>query len=466
MEIQQDTKISFEKFAEQILSEEPQKSLAAYAVQSILEVMHKEGMEDINENLLRLWIATMVICGKKVSTAKRYFGKVHTLYNEGVGETDDDIFAAILPVFNGLQETNIKEADANLGLVKRLLSKNEHSKDWQTACIFFYLLYNPAVRLADAVSLTFADAPRFCPQIDDIINSFDSSHGRKYVFDLKQGKSRPHEIDHKLTKDLQSLLTATGMRFENGFSRLSITSLWIAAALQCGLSLQDIRTCISTVPSEYSVLSIVEKSNLDDYDKERIICTVADAINNYATRWFVMKLRQGVSVDDIKESIDEKLPGRLNSMTLFYPTRTEMRKEGRKRIEEEIPYLPNILFFKTQAHKVKSLFANIGDLAWCYKTSNSSDSSYAIIPNRQMSIFQQCIGSFTSDIKMDLVEAQPQLEKGRKVRITGGIMAGYEGQILDVAVDSDQRIFFLSITDDTRARWTVHVEEVFIQPIA
>lgn len=466
MAVQQDTKILFGKFAEQVLLSEPQKSLTAYALESLLEVMRKDGAEDIDENLLRLWIATMVISGKKPSTVRRYFGRLHALYLERVGEKATDVFEAVAPVFSALKEVNIKDAAENLSFVKRLLAKNERSFDWQTTCIFFYLLYTPAASITDAAELTFADVPRFCPQIDDIISSFSSSHGRKYVFALRQGKSRPHEIDRRLTKELQQLLSSAGMQFEGGFSRASITSLWITAALKCGVSLQDIRACIGIVPQEYAVLSILGKCEIDDYRKERIICAVADSINDYAMRWFVMKLRQGVSVSDIKDRIDETLPGRLNSMTLYYPTRSEIRKEGRKRIEEEIPYLPNVLFFKTQSHKVKCLFANIGDLAWCYKTSNSSDSSYAIIPNRQMSIFQQCIGSFTSDIKMDLVEGRPMLEKGRKVRITGGIMAGYEGEILDVAVDSDQRIFFLSITDDTRARWTVHVEDVFIQPLA
>lgn len=466
MEIQQNTKISFKEFAERILLSEPPKSLAAYALESVLEILCKENSEVLDENILKLWIVSMVISGKKVSTCKRYFGKIHSIYYDWNKESESDVFTKTLPIFHNLQEADSQEANNNLNLVKRLFDRNEQSEDWQTTCVFFYLLYNPAANLADAVNLTFADAPRSCPQIDDIINSFDSSHGRKYVFALKQGKSRPHEISHNLTKQLQTLLSYAGMRFENGFSRTSITSIWIAAALHCGVSVQDIRACIGAVPAEYSLLSLVVKNDIDGADKEKILCTVADSINSCVARWFVMKIRQGVSVDDIKESIGEKLPGRLNSMALFYPTRTEKHRVGCKRIVKEIPYLPNILFFKTRTDRIKSLFANIGDLAWCFRTSNSHESEYAVIPNKQMANFQQCIGRFTPDIKMEIVDALQPLEKGRKVKVIGGIMAGYEGEILDVAGEPGKRMLFLSIADSGKVCWTVHIEDIFIQPVA
>lgn len=460
------TAISFKEFAEQILESESQKTLTAYALDSVLSAMRKEDVAAIDADFLKLWIASMAIEGKKISTCKRYFGKIHSLYNEWSGEAGNGMFAEVLPLFANLQEANVDEANNNLALVKRLLGRSEQSADWQTVCIFLYLLYSPSASLEDVVNLTFSDAKPFCAQVDDIVNSFNSSYGRKYVFELKQGKSRPHEIIQRLTRQLQALLTSVGMRFSTGFSRGSITSLWISAALKCGFDIDIIKACVGVVSPEYSVLSIVKKRDIDDYAREAVACEVADSINNYASRWFVMKLRQGTTVADVKESIAEKLPGRLNSMTLFYPTHVEMHKEGRKRVVEEIPYLPNILFFKTQSNRVKSLFANIGDLAWCFRTSNSPESDYAVISNRQMAIFQQCIGRFTPDIRMGLVDGQQQLEKGRKVRVTGGIMAGYEGEIVDVENEPGRRIFFLSIADNQKAWWTVKVEDVFIQPIA
>lgn len=465
MESQTEHKIYFKSFAEQILESAQPKSIESFALISILEVMRKEGCDDLDDNTIRLWLSSMIVSGKKVSTCKRYFGKLHTLYNEYACADRPDPFLEISQVFSTLHEANLKESEANLNLVKLLTDKTDKSPNWQTICIFFYLLYNPTASITDVANLTFNNAPLFCPQVEDIINSCDSSHGRKYVFALKQGKSRPNEIEKNLTKQLQALLTSAGMRFENGFSRGSITSIWIAAALQCGVDIKDIRSCVNVVPQDYSALSIIEKVELKDSTKEGVICRVADHINNNTARWFVMKLRRGVSVEDIKERMAGKIPGMLNSILFFYPTYPEMHKEGRKHVVDEIPYLPNILFFKIKSNKVRPLFANIGDLAWCFKSSISPDSEYAVISNKQMSNFQQCIGRFTADIKMELVDIQQTFEKGRKVKVVGGIMAGYEGEILDVEGEPGKRVFFLSISGNKEARWTAHVDDVFIRPL-
>lgn len=70
----------------------------------------------------------------------------------------------------------------------------------------------------------------------------------------------------------------------------------------------------SMIPQEYSALSLVKKNDIDELSRDRIICSVADLINNQAKRWFVMKLRPGVSVEEVKKTIEDILPGRQNSM--------------------------------------------------------------------------------------------------------------------------------------------------------
>lgn len=466
MEIQGINEISFREFAERIFASEPSGSLLSYALSSFLNVLNGEDTDNPDKEILKLWIVSMSVNGKKVSTCKRYFTKVQSVYNKwACGDRKDDPFAFVSPLFESLHDVSAKETERNLELVKRLFIKNEKSKDWQTVCIFFYLLFNPAASMSDVINLKFDAVPVSCPQIDDIVNSFDATHGRKYVFELKQGKSRPDEISRNLTKLLLEILSAAGMRFGYGFSRTSITSMWIAAALKSGMDIRDIRACTGTVPPQYSALSLLEKTELDDATRDRFICTAADTINSHAKRWFVMRLRQGVSADDIKARIEATLPGRLKSMVLYYPTYTEIYKEGKKRRVEEIPYLPGIIFFKTGHDKIKSLFANIGDLAWCFRASNSPESDYSVVSHRQMTKFQQCVGQFTPDIRMELVESDCQLERGRRVRVVGGIMAGYEGEILDVEGEPGRRMFFLSISDNKKARWTAYVEDVLIQPL-
>lgn len=465
MECQSDNKVSFKNFAEQIISSEPAKSLTSYALASLTAVLQSEGADCPDEEIIRRWIAIMAVGGKKTSTCKRYFSKAHSVYRAWCGNSGVDPFDAVLPQLNSLQEVSSAEAEHNSDKVRRLLHRSEKSTDRQTAAVFLYLLYNPEATIADAVNLSFGSEPEFCPQITDIVSTFDSSHGRKYVFDLKQGKSRPNEIARNLTVAMRDMLTAAGMRFEQGFSRASITAMWIALALKANVSIRDIRACIGQVPAEYGALAIINAGELAVASKERIICRVADTVNSCATHWYAMKLRPGVGIEDITNAIANKFPDGSNTITTYYPTRKEIRKEGKKRVVGEVPYLPGILFFKTRPDKIKSLFARIGDLAWCFRTSNSAESDYAIIPHRQMADFQRYIGHFTADVKMELADINRSLEKGRMVRISGGIMAGYEGEILDVEDEPGKRVFFLSITGNTKASWTAYVDDVFIEAI-
>ncbi len=59
-----------------------------------------------------------------------------------------------------------------------------------------------------------------------------------------------------------------------------------------------------------------------------------------------------------------------------------------------------------------------------------------------MANFQRCIGQFTPDVKVELSDLGTKLACGRKVRVVGGIMQGYEGEIIDVEDDPGKRVFF------------------------
>ena len=451
------------EFVEQILLSSPAKSVKRYALSSFLSTLGNENISELDEGALRLWLVKMTIDGKKISTCKRYFSIVQSVYQNWCGNKDLSLFRQDLPVFDCLKEVDTLQSFRNAEYLKQFLDGSGRIVDKQTLGIFLYLLYNPRATLLDVISLTFDSAPTFCPQISEVVNSYDSSHGRKYVFQLNQGKARPNEISKQILKKLRILLSLSGMCFELGFSRASITSVWVAAALKSGISLKQIRACIGVVPGEYSVLSLIKDYDIEEFEIEDLLCRVADTINSSARGWFAMKLRPGVKVDDIKEYLDATRPEYLSEIEFFYPKHTVIHQKNGKRVVDEQPYMPNVLFFNIEKNKVKSLFANIGNLAWCFRSSNSPDSDYAVISQRQMANFQRCIGQFTPDVKVELSDLGTKLACGRKVRVVGGIMQGYEGEIIDVEDDPGKRVFFLSISAGTTVSWKAYVEDVFIQ---
>lgn len=465
MDNQQHTNIDFKNHVVQILASSAPKSMTFYAVDSLVKIFEKYGLTTLDSNSLKLWIASMLMEGMKVNTVKRYAGRVHTIFNEWRGADVADPFGDIQYVFTPAYQLNDADVYYNLEMLKRLFVKNEASEDWKIVSIFFYLLYNPGLSLLDVAYATFENAPHYCVQIDEIVKSRDSSFGRKYLFDLNQSKVRPTKIFKELTEGLTSLMKSAGMRLVVGNVRDEITAIWIAAAIKCGVDICDILAIISAVPYRYRALTLIEKSEISEDRKHEIICQVADCINDNTPRWFVMKLRKGVSFDEIKDKIEKELPGRLSTMELYYPTYTKTKKVGRKVIKEQIPFVPDMLFFRTQYNKVRSLFAKIGDIAWCFKTSQFADSKYSVISHEEMTNFQRCVGQFTPDIWIELVSVNRLLSKGRMVRITGGMMKGYKGKIEDLNDDKGTRKFFLRVSSENALNWTVEVDEAFIEPL-
>lgn len=457
--IQAHTSIVAENPVEQTLSEAPARSITRYALQSLTEMMRRRHAPACDETLLRLWVTEMLLDGKKESTVRRYLSKARAVYTLHDPESDA-AFASVQTAFGPAECSVSAEAAENLKLTARVVARLERDSDSQDAAIFMYLLYNPTVTTDDAAGLTFGNAPDYCAQTTELVKRFDSSHGRKYVFALGQGKVRPGEISRRVACAIRQTAAAAGMRTSENFTRENITAIWIAAALQCGIEPAEIYGTVGSLPREYAALSIAGKSEPDSDRRKEIICRVAEAINSHAQRWFVMRLRKGVQLDDIRARIDAR-----NPLTFYYPTRTEIRKEGHRRIVADVPYLPATVFFRTRRDRVRPLMAKIGELAWCFKSGSGTDSEYAAVPDRQMTAFQRYIGNFTPDIRLELVSGGQVLECGRRVRVTGGIMEGYEGTILDVEGQPGRRIFTLALTDAQQARWTAHVDDIYLTPL-
>lgn len=451
----------------QIFDDAKPKSMQFYAFGSFVETVRKYGIRTFDEASLKLWIADMYMKGMKVNTVQRYVGKLHTVYNSSHKGTENqnDPFADLHSCFNTTYQVSDENVEYNVDVIKRIFGKDESSKDWASVAMFFYLLYNADTTMLDMVDVRFDNAPEYCPQVVEIVRSRDKSNGRKYLFKLEQRQIRPSQIFRQVTDDLTSVMKASGMKSLQGTIREEITALWVNTALKCGVDIRDIRSVIPAVPYQYRALTLIPKTKIPEERLHEVICKVADAINDNTPRWFVMKLRKGVDIDKVKDTIDKELPGRLATMELFYPIRTTFRKKGGKKVKEETPYVPDLLFFKTQYNKIRSLFAKIGDQAYCLKDNNTADARYSVISQEEMANFQKCVGKFTDDVRINIVDASRRLGKGRMVRITGGIMKGYKGKIEDIHDEKGTRTFFLQINNEKALKWTAEVDELLIEPL-
>lgn len=184
-------------------------------------------------------------------------------------------------------------------------------------------------------------------------------------------------------------------------------------------------------------------------------------------RWYAMFMRDNNTPDDILDTIGNAGSTLMKEIQFFYPTRKILKQKNDKKVWEQVPFIPHILFFKSRPDKVKPLFNLIGDFAWCFRTVNRPQAPYAVISGKEMDCFQKVIGVLDESIKMEFVQ-NPDLIPERKVRITGGEFNGYEGTIYrqkGTVDDSDMRYFILRINDSNNIVWQVKIEEIFIEPL-
>lgn len=460
---------SFKNYIENQIKTDDADNLTVNVAGSLLESMRRHNQDEVSDTSLRMWIVDMVIGKLKKSTRKKYFSRLHTLYREWKSVAGQDPFADLNTEINTDFDIDNEESVNNLALVPRLLKKASDSTDRETIDIILYLLYNVSASIGDVINLRLNDETIDCPQIDDIIEETRNASKRtKYVFGLSQGQKRELQIVRELLSGMHRVLKDVGMRFGGSFSRESITAMWITAALKVGIPTEDIRSVITTVPDCYSVFKLIPVMPMSQRQHRKVICRVADSINNKASQWFVMRIRQGNTPDEIKRRIQERLPQLYKGMLFYHPTHKVTKLNARnKRVTEDQPYLPGVMFFKTGSDKVTSLFSQIGDMAWCYKWANSPHSPYCTISRNEMAIFQRYIGEFTPDISVELVSRTKPIEHGSIVKISGGgVMEGHEGIVESVRNTNGTRTYTLRLTDYLEATWTVKdIAEVFIDPV-
>lgn len=423
------------------------------------------GARGASEDDLRLWLSDMLWHGIAPVTRKRYFGRLHSIYLDFLrGETPvDDPFDAVREAFDAAGAVCPAPGDARLKAVKDLAARCAAADGSAAALsrIFMYLLYDADTPLADVAGMKFDRPCPVCDQMAEIIDRQHVSCRRQYVFDLGQCRRRPAQIIRELDAALGHAGRSWGVFADgDGPAVGKIKALWGAFAHKAGVAPAVARAVLGNLPPECAWLSPVRAADIDDADRMAVLCRVADFINPAAPRWHVMRLRRGITPDDIRATVGE---GTVASppFALYYPTRRVARREGKKLTFHDEPFLPGILFFRTRTDRVAALMARMADKAWCYRTVNTPDAPYAVIPDAEMERFRKYTGCLTPDADVALADTRT-LGPGTRVRITGGVMEGYEGVVYGRGEDLT---FALRLTADTALKWTVSVPADMVEPL-
>lgn len=435
--------------------------LSSRVIPSLFHTVRKHGLAEFSETTVRIWIADMLLEGHKGSTVKRYTGALHTLYKEWANSKATDTVDS--PFSFSMSEIDmdgtakrLKETEENLEAAERFtkMSLKQNSPAFVFNKAFQYLLFDPFVSLRDIVAMKFSDNRPDCLHLEDIVVSMRNAPQAKYVFPLQQGKRREGAIIKDLLSELHATARRAGLKFTDSFSRDSITAIWLAAAIREDIPYAEIKGMLPVLPAAYSFLSIIPAIEVSENRKLEIINTVAYSITNKNPGWFVLRLRSGVTPEKIKDRLKEKESPLQRQIQYYYPLRSIKKIEKKKVVATEVPVIPGLLFFRLPYDRVAPLIGVIGDMAWCYRTSNNPSSPYSVIPQAEMRIFQRCVGAFTEDVEMDIVSSLPPLNVGDEVMIEDGSMLdGQMATIRKVRNVDGTLTYTLRLSDTEFIKW-------------
>lgn len=457
---------------------QPADRMAEKAVASLKEALGKEALGEeplpspLTEKEIRLWLSHMLRNGAGTSTVRRYYGKLQALARKAAG-AEAPLFPRLGDILPDIGKSPPQApADEAGSRIKdptpedlRTLARKTPSPETD---LLLYSFCAAGLPFADLVRLRIADAAPVTNQGRAIVNR-NASPRRRFLFPLRQGRVS----DATIVRDLRSALSAAvanhGTTRGAVISDAAVRRLWTEAALACGIAKGDIRAILGpAIPSGCDHLAVVEPSQLAAPRRLEILQRVADSILDSSDHWYALRLRRTRDYLQAAEEVSRRLERLIpDAPGVFYPCGEIHRRVGRKILTRQEAFIPYVIFVRTAADRVAAAVSAVNDLAWGYRNSRNTDSAYSIIADRQMRDFQFCVGRFTADMQLSLAPI-PADAIGRRVRVTAGQFAGYEGIIYDQEADERDpslRIFMLRLTTDSAIRWEAAIDETLLEEV-
>ncbi len=397
--------------------------------------------------LLEDWCIILYSYGLTAKTVAHYVDIVSALYTAAVKEglvAHNGAFKAIkAKLKNGDLQHSIETVSEQQFVRLQNLALLSSRLDKEIALyidLFVVSILTGCRSLLEVALLKKADINAVSEQVATILERY-AEPTRKYVFPLLQSERTPRQLESHVEAKIVALLNSRGIHI--GKSVLDTArNFWTHTAIKCGIAPSEISAVLSGTPSSKAQTETIK--------------SVGEAFMSNPANWYAMKLRRGVKINGITERLAE-IEEYLRPIETFYPCTETLRKENKKMVKELTPVIPDVLFFKSRMTDVRSLFAKIGDLSWCYRRANGTG-EYAVIARSEMEHFQRAIGQFSSDYEVGPIGfIQPK--EGDKIKVIGGIFGGNEGELLKVMEQPEEgTIYRLKIIDEQGIEWRVGID--------
>lgn len=206
-------------------------------------------------------------------------------------------------------------------------------------------------------------------------------------------------------------------------------------AVRCGLA------------PETDAFNSVEKRVPKAEVKTAPIATRPDCIH-----WYALRLLPGAILADQS----------FNGLDIYNPSVEIARRVGSRMAVQARSAIHGVVFLRTSGSAVPNIAKRLRASARFYTV----DSSPAIIPDAEMYCFRRTIGLLGDSMEF-LPLNRSAWQCGRKVRITDGPFAGYEGLLLDVTAPDGTLLRDIPVSLISTFGFTVRatIPDIYISPL-
>ena len=411
---------------------------------------------------LQNWLLWMFWQGYSFKTAVHYLDIISALYTSVSLARESCLDAA--PAFRQVKAKVLKlgpdvwqrtVSDDEFAAFANFARASGRSADSELALfgdIMLFSLINRGMNVSDVVRLKCDDLETYCDESREMARKYTSPH-RRYVFPLRQSEMTPRQLETYVRETLCRVLLSRNIRVL-GTLEHTLKTYWAYAALRSGACGSEVLRGIGTVPAGLPALALCAENEADGFSVSALASAVTRFFLYNPSGWYALRLKNGVDYNNLTARLSALGP-KMPCPELFYPMVEHENRNGKTR---KVPILPGIVFFKSRMSDIQPLFAEIGDIAWCYKTGNA----YSQISLKEMACFQQAVGQFTPDTGL-FPAGSTVPRKNDRVVILGGMFAGHRANF-DSAYDEDsgkgggRTIYRLMLTADNGVEWIVDLD--------
>ena len=450
------------------------------AIQSLSSYCRSKNFTIFSKSLPSDWLISLWANGTTYKTALLYTDILASLSKEAVSdgllsEVDHESIATLRSRLRAEGERLWMEPITDAALERvltllRLAHRQQKDVSKATDILLLALLEGGVSPVKIASSLTrdniLSYKERHQGQSGEAIKEIgerNQNPRRKYIFDLDQSRKTPAQIEREVNRLFSELGKQRNIPIIADADS-TVKAIWSMLALRVGASPATILARFGKVPASMPILSLIEKN--DRVEETSLQELVNATILDNPKKWFAMKLRPHVSLEEVESRMDIFAREITRPSEIFYPHEEIAKRIGKKLVFRQRPFIADVAFIRSRQTDLLPLFAKIGDLAWCYTVSGKPGSPYAAISPIEFNRFQIAIGRFSPDIDprpLNTITPNP----GEPVILISGPFQGREAiveEAIPETTDSPTIIYRLKIVADNGIEWRVKTDARQLRP--